>query len=359
MSTTRATTSERQRAGICGASEGPNGASDLLSGTASVSDAAARRKKSFSDARRDRTPFPDIGNDVLSSDIDVSVRVAQEPWTQYWSSVSEARAGDPMVAPLAVVVLCEGTCSAETKTRLKKWCLKKCTEKLNSKSGCDREGETIRLWCTTSHAWLTRRRAEALSTESAMGLFFERGDAKICRAVPKGDDPYFCRNSDDECTHTAQLYQACGLIRMLNATTGNTVTTRHGDFTNPPLSTTRDGCDSNGELLMWIPPPHSARLHRPSNIWVAADPTPIAFEPRPALLQTSSEHEGCVQTDSTTHRKLLITRHNERNSPIAPGQRISSSAAFSRRPEVPRQISRSMVPFPPSVFAGTSTYRNP
>jgi len=111
-----------------------------------------------------------------------------------------------MVAPLAVVVLCEGTCSAETKTRLKKWCLKKCTEKLNSKSGCDREGETIRLWCATNYAWFTRRRAEAQSAESAVG-FFEEGDAKICRAVPKGDDSCFCRGSNDECTHTAQLYQ--------------------------------------------------------------------------------------------------------------------------------------------------------
>jgi len=70
VSATQATTSERQRAGICGISGGPNGASDLLSGTTSLSDAAARRRESFSDARRDRTPWPDIGKDVLSSDIE-------------------------------------------------------------------------------------------------------------------------------------------------------------------------------------------------------------------------------------------------------------------------------------------------
>ncbi|KAH9055550.1 hypothetical protein EDB87DRAFT_1640248 [Lactarius vividus] len=63
-----------------------------------------------------------------------------------------------------------------------------------------------------------------------------------------------------------------GTIRMLNATTRSTETTSHVDFTD--YSTiNRDGwiCGSNGELLMWIPPPHRAHLHRPSNIWVAGE----------------------------------------------------------------------------------------
>jgi WD40 repeat protein len=30
-------------------------------------------------------------------------------------------------------------------------------------------------------------------------------------------------------------------------------------------------CGSNGEPLMWIPPLHRTGLHRPSNVWVAAE----------------------------------------------------------------------------------------
>jgi hypothetical protein len=63
-------TRDRQRAGILGGSDGPTGASDALSGTTSVSTAAARRKDSFSDARRLSTPCPEMGNGALSSDMD-------------------------------------------------------------------------------------------------------------------------------------------------------------------------------------------------------------------------------------------------------------------------------------------------
>src|SRR6266702_5045764 len=61
-------------------------------------------------------------------------------------------------------------------------------------------------------------------------------------------------------------------IRILNATTGNTETTRHVDFTDHSVINEEGWiCGSEGELLMWIPPPHRAHLHRPSNIWVAGE----------------------------------------------------------------------------------------
>ncbi len=63
-------TSERQRAGIWGGSNGPGGASDAFSGTTNVSAAAMRRKESFSDARRESTPCPEMGNGAPSSDMD-------------------------------------------------------------------------------------------------------------------------------------------------------------------------------------------------------------------------------------------------------------------------------------------------
>jgi len=70
MSAIREITRERQRAGICGGSDGPNGASSTVSGTTSVSRAAVRRTKSFSEARRESTPCPETGNGALSSDMD-------------------------------------------------------------------------------------------------------------------------------------------------------------------------------------------------------------------------------------------------------------------------------------------------
>src|SRR6266702_316575 len=63
-----------------------------------------------------------------------------------------------------------------------------------------------------------------------------------------------------------------GSIRMLNATTGDTETTRHVDFTDHSVINEEGWiCGSKGELLMWIPPPHRTLLHRPSNIWVAGE----------------------------------------------------------------------------------------
>src|SRR6266702_1584577 len=48
-------------------------------------------------------------------------------------------------------------------------------------------------------------------------------------------------------------------IRILNATTGNTETTRHVDFTDHSVINEEGWiCGSEGELLMWIPPPHRA-----------------------------------------------------------------------------------------------------
>jgi len=63
-------TRERQRVGIWGGSDGPSGASDTFSGTTSVSAPAMRRKKSFSEARRESTPCPEMGNGALPSDVD-------------------------------------------------------------------------------------------------------------------------------------------------------------------------------------------------------------------------------------------------------------------------------------------------
>ncbi|KAH9055540.1 hypothetical protein EDB87DRAFT_1640164 [Lactarius vividus] len=59
---------------------------------------------------------------------------------------------------------------------------------------------------------------------------------------------------------------------MLNAATPNTETTTHVGFTDHSVID-EDGWirGSKGELLMWIPPPHRANLHRPSNIWVAGE----------------------------------------------------------------------------------------
>jgi hypothetical protein len=54
---------------MCGGFGGPNDASDGFSGTMGMS-APARRRKSFSDTRRDSTPWPEIGNAEPSSDMD-------------------------------------------------------------------------------------------------------------------------------------------------------------------------------------------------------------------------------------------------------------------------------------------------
>ena len=70
VSAIREITRDRQRAGIRGGLEGPNGASDAFSGTTEVSAVAARRRESFSDARRESTPCPETGNGALSSDMD-------------------------------------------------------------------------------------------------------------------------------------------------------------------------------------------------------------------------------------------------------------------------------------------------
>jgi hypothetical protein len=66
----REITRDRQRAGICGGSKGPNGASDASSGTMSVSAAPIRCSESFSDVRRGSTPCPETGNGALSSDME-------------------------------------------------------------------------------------------------------------------------------------------------------------------------------------------------------------------------------------------------------------------------------------------------
>ena len=59
---------------------------------------------------------------------------------------------------------------------------------------------------------------------------------------------------------------------MLNATTGNTETTSHVDFTDRSVINEEGWiCGSNGELLMWIPPLHRENLHRPSNIRVVGE----------------------------------------------------------------------------------------
>jgi len=64
----------------------------------------------------------------------------------------------------------------------------------------------------------------------------------------------------------------CGSIRVLNATTGNTVTTRPAEFTDHSIINDEGWiCGSNGELLVWIPLIHRAHLHRPSNLWVAGE----------------------------------------------------------------------------------------
>ena len=63
-----------------------------------------------------------------------------------------------------------------------------------------------------------------------------------------------------------------GSIRTLNATTGNTATTRPADFTDHSIINDEGWiCGSNGELLVWIPLIHRAHLHRPSNLWVAGE----------------------------------------------------------------------------------------
>src|SRR6266702_2942608 len=60
--------------------------------------------------------------------------------------------------------------------------------------------------------------------------------------------------------------------RRLNATTESTETTRHVEFTDHSVINEEGWiCGSKGELLMWIPPPHMAHLHCPSNIWVAGE----------------------------------------------------------------------------------------
>ena len=59
---------------------------------------------------------------------------------------------------------------------------------------------------------------------------------------------------------------------MLNATTGNTVTAEHPDFTDNSIINDEGWiCGSDGELLVWIPLIHRAHLHRPSNVWVAGE----------------------------------------------------------------------------------------
>ena len=70
VSAIREITRDRQRAGIRGGLEGPNGESEAFSGTTEVSVVAARRRESFSDARRESTPCPEMGNGALSSDMD-------------------------------------------------------------------------------------------------------------------------------------------------------------------------------------------------------------------------------------------------------------------------------------------------
>jgi len=52
-------------------------------------------------------------------------------------------------------------------------------------------------------------------------------------------------------------------IRMLNVTTGKTETTGHLDFTDHSVINEEGRiCGSKGELIMWVPPPHT-REHPP------------------------------------------------------------------------------------------------
>src|SRR6266702_2714379 len=84
-----------------------------------------------------------------------------------------------------------------------------------------------------------------------------------------------------------------GSIRILNATTGNTVTTRHPDFTDHSIINDEGWiCGSNGELLMWIPLIHRTHLHRPSNIWVAG------------------KHETCMDLSTFVHGRSWTTCTN-------------------------------------------------
>jgi len=63
-------------------------------------------------------------------------------------------------------------------------------------------------------------------------------------------------------------------IRLWNTmpVTAESETTGQVDFTAQSMMND-DGwiCGSNNELLMWIPPAHRTGLHRPSNVWVAAE----------------------------------------------------------------------------------------
>jgi hypothetical protein len=57
---------------------------------------------------------------------------------------------------------------------------------------------------------------------------------------------------------------------MLIATLGNTISTKHVNFTDQSIINEEGWiCGNDGELLIWIPLIHRAHLHHPSNIWVA------------------------------------------------------------------------------------------
>ncbi len=106
-----------------------------------------------------------------------------------------------------------------------------------------------------------------------------------------------------------------GSIRMLNATTGKTETTRHIDFTDDSEINDEGWiCGSNGELLMWIPLIHRKHLHRPSNIWVAG------------------EYETRMDLSTFVHGQSWITCINNLDrTRIEP---LQQSVVFFRRSEV-------------------------
>jgi len=103
---------------------------------------------------------------------------------------------------------------------------------------------TIRMWCATMG-------------ETEAGPFIGRMDLVESVAF----------SLDGQCI----ISSGHGSICMLNATTGNTETIRHVDFTDYTM-VNKEGwiCGSKGELLMWIPQIYRAHLHRLGVIWVAS-----------------------------------------------------------------------------------------
>ncbi len=79
-------------------------------------------------------------------------------------------------------------------------------------------------------------------------------------------------------------------IRVWNAMKWETETTGRVDFTDQSKMNDEGWiCDTNDELLMWIPPSHRTSLHRPSNIWI------------------SGEHETYLDLSTFVHGRSWIT----------------------------------------------------